>query len=98
MLKTSLGRLRLIGFAEGISLILLMFVAMPLKYAMGMPQAVEVVGMAHGILFILYVLAAIQVSIDYSWNALKILKVLVASLVPFGTFYADAKIFKAEAQ
>ncbi|MDL5046645.1 DUF3817 domain-containing protein [Oscillatoria amoena NRMC-F 0135] len=98
MLKTSLGRLRLIGFAEGISLILLIFVAMPLKYAMGMPQAVEVVGMAHGILFILYVLAAIQVSIDYSWNALKILKVLVASLVPFGTFYADAKIFKAEAQ
>lgn len=98
MLKTSLGRLRLIGFAEGISLILLIFVAMPLKYAMGMPQAVKVVGMAHGILFILYVLAAIQVSIDYSWNALKILKVLVASLVPFGTFYADAKIFKAEAQ
>ncbi len=98
MLKTSLGRLRLIGFAEGISLILLMFVAMPLKYAMGMPQAVEIVGMAHGILFILYVLAAIQVSIDYSWNARKVIITLLASIFPFGTFYADAKIFKAEAQ
>ncbi len=98
MLKTTLGRLRLIGFAEGISFLLLLFVAMPLKYAMDMPQAVKIVGMAHGILFIMYVLAVIQARIEYNWNAKKTLIALVASILPFGPFYADAKIFKAEAK
>lgn len=98
MLKTTLGRLRLIGFAEGISFLLLLFIAMPLKYAMDMPQAVKIVGMAHGILFIMYVLAVIQARIEYNWNAKKTLIALVASILPFGPFYADAKIFKAEAK
>ncbi|MGV3596512.1 MAG: DUF3817 domain-containing protein [Bacteroidota bacterium] len=98
MLKTTLGRLRLIGFAEGVSFLILLFIAMPLKYAMGMPQAVKVVGMAHGVLFVVYVLAVILAAVEYGWNAKKVAIALVASILPFGPFYADAKIFKAEAQ
>jgi integral membrane protein len=98
MLKTTLGRLRLIGFAEGISFLVLLFIAMPLKYAMDMPQAVKVTGMAHGVLFIMYVLAVILAAVEYSWNAKKVAIALVASILPFGPFYADAKIFKAEAK
>ena len=61
-LKTSLGRLRVIGWWEGVSFLLLLGVAMPLKYFADWPLGVRYVGMAHGILFLLYVVAAIQAS------------------------------------
>lgn len=94
MLKTSLGRLRLIAFMEGISFLLLLFIAMPLKYIAKMPEPNMFIGTAHGILFVLYVLFLIQVAIEYSWNWKQASFGFVASVVPFGTFYADAKLFK----
>lgn len=96
MLKTTIGRLRILGIAEGISFLLLLGVAMPLKYMGGMPEAVKVTGMLHGILFILYVLAVFQAKAEYSWSIIKTLLALVASILPFGTFLADAILFKAE--
>jgi hypothetical protein len=60
LVKTQLGRLRIIGFVEGLSFLILLGIAMPLKYFFGLPETVRVVGMAHGLLFVLYVLLVIQ--------------------------------------
>jgi len=94
LLKTALGRLRFVAFLEGTSLLILLGIAMPLKYLAGYPQAVRVVGMAHGVLFILYAVLLIQVVVEYNWGWKKFALAFVASVIPFGTFYADAKIFK----
>ena len=94
LLKTSLGRLRIIAFAEGISFLVLLGIAMPLKYIAGIPEVVRVVGMAHGVLFVLYVVLLIQVAIERDWSWKKSILAFLASLVPFGTFYADAKWFR----
>lgn len=96
MLSSLVGRFRVVGFIEGLSFIMLLFVAMPLKYMAGLPQAVSVVGMLHGVLFVAYVMLALQAKFeaDWSWKLLAIL--LVASLVPFGTFYTDYKYLKTK--
>ena len=94
LIKTSLGRLRIIAFTEGLSFLILLGIAMPLKYIADIPQAVRVVGMAHGVLFILYVVLLIQVAIERSWSFKISFFAFLASLIPFGTFYADAKWFR----
>lgn len=94
MLNTPLGRLRLIASMEGISFLLLLFIAMPLKYIAKVPEPNMFIGTAHGILFVLYVLFLIQVVIENGWNWKQAAFGFVASVVPFGTFYADAKLFK----
>ncbi|WP_317048755.1 DUF3817 domain-containing protein [Hymenobacter sediminis] len=68
LLRTSLGRLRVVGFLEGISFLVLLGIAMPLKYLLGQPEAVRIVGMAHGVLFVAYVLLVLQVSLERSWS------------------------------
>lgn len=95
-LKTSLGRLRVIGWLEGVSFLLLLGVAMPLKYFAGMPQAVRIVGMAHGILFLLYVWAAIQAALEHDWPWKRTAAVLIASVLPAGPFVIDAKLLREE--
>jgi len=92
LLATHLGRLRITAFVEGWSFLILLFIAMPLKYWAGMPQAVRVVGMAHGVLFVLYVLFVIIVTIQKKWSFKVLFLLFLASLVPFATFYAD-KVF-----
>ena len=94
LLKTALGRLRIIAFLEGCSYLLLGF-TMILKYKFAMPQPNYVVGLAHGILFVLYTVLLLQVSFIHRWNLLKMLMAFLASLIPFGTFYADKVLFKS---
>ncbi|MBL9212055.1 MAG: DUF3817 domain-containing protein [Opitutaceae bacterium] len=95
-MKTSLGRLRVIGWWEGVSFLLLLGVAMPLKYFADWPLAVRYVGMAHGILFLLYVAAAIQAALDHNWSWKRTALVLAASLLPGGPFVVDARILRPE--
>lgn len=95
-LKTSIGRLRFIGFWEGVSFLLLLLIAMPLKYFADWPLGVRVVGMAHGVLFVAYVLAAWQAAMEHNWPFKKIAIVLVASLLPAGPFIVDARMLKEE--
>ncbi|GAA3939218.1 DUF3817 domain-containing protein [Hymenobacter algoricola] len=95
LLLTSLGRLRVVGFLEGVSFLVLLGIAMPLKYLAGQPDAVRVVGMVHGVLFVLYVLLVVQVSVALGWSWRKALLALVVSVVPFGTFWAERRLFKA---
>tara|TARA_B100000809_G_C14945209_1_gene461894 strand:- start:35 stop:316 length:282 start_codon:yes stop_codon:yes gene_type:complete len=89
-----LRSLRLIGLLEGISLLVLLGVAMPLKYALGEPMAVEIVGMLHGVLFLAYVFFVLLVGITKKWKIIDIGLAMLASLIPFGTFYADRKLFE----
>lgn len=92
-IETPLGRLRIVAFIEGCSYLLLGF-TMVLKYKFSMPQPNYIVGLAHGLFFILYIFLLLQVSILYRWNVLKIFMAFLASLIPFGTFYADKVIFR----
>lgn len=94
-LSTSIGRLRLIGFLEGLSLLILVFIAVPMKYYGNNPSLVKSVGPVHGVLFLLFVFLALQVSVEYKWKLFQTTwKVMLASLIPFGTFYVDNKILK----
>jgi integral membrane protein len=92
LIKTSLGQLRIVGFLEGCSFLLL-GLTMILKYKYMMPQPNYVVGMFHGVLFIAYVFLVLKVAFTKKWSILVTLLALAASLIPFGTFYADNKIF-----
>ncbi len=58
-----------------------------------MPGPNYVVGMAHGVLFILYVLLLLQVTLQYKWSFYKASLAFLVSLVPFGTFWAEKKLF-----
>jgi len=92
-INTALGRLRIVAFLEGCSFLLLGF-TMILKYKYAMPQPNYIVGLAHGILFVLYVGLVLQVSFIHKWNLLKMFWAFMASLIPFGTFYADKVLFR----
>jgi integral membrane protein len=82
---------RSVGWLEGLSYILLLGVAMPLKYIWDDPSWVRVVGMAHGLLFIAYVGLAFVLYLREDWSIKKLAGALVASLLPFGPFVFDAK-------
>jgi integral membrane protein len=85
---------RLLALAEGISLLVLFLVAMPLKYALGKPLAVEIVGMIHGLLFIGYSLFLFYLGLRNSWS-FKVMSIsFISAFIPAGTFYADKKYFK----
>jgi integral membrane protein len=88
---------RKVALAEGLSYLALLFLAMPLKYIWDIPQAVSVVGMIHGILFILYIWILIRVWIDRNWKFSRATIAVIASLVPFGTMMFDPSL-KREAE
>jgi integral membrane protein len=93
----SIYSLRLLGNIEGISYLLLLGIAMPMKYFFGFPMAVKIVGMAHGVLFIAYcLLLALQMKAN-KWNLLFGIYLFVATLIPFGTFVTDRKLAKIAA-
>lgn len=96
LIKTQLGRLRLLAFTEGLSFLVLLLITMPLKYAYRIPEPNKVFGMIHGLLFVLYVFAVIQATIEQKWKIQKMFLALLASIVPFGTFWADKKLFKPD--
>lgn len=85
---------RITALLEGISYILLLGIAVPIKYAFNDPTYVKLLGMPHGLLFIAYIILAIMVGSQMKWNNKTLFIVLVASIVPFGTFYIDKKYFK----
>jgi integral membrane protein len=95
-LSSTIGRLRVTGIIEGLSFIILLGIAMPLKYMAGKPEMVSIVGMAHGLLFVLYIFLTLLAKFQYPWSWRKMLLLWVASVVPFGTFYADYKMLRFE--
>jgi len=93
LLKSKIGRLRIIGFLEGLSLLILLFIAVPMKHLFGIPMGSMIVGSIHGALFLAYIYLAIMLSIERNWKFFRITwKVLLSSFIPFGTFYIDKVI------
>ena len=82
---------RIISFLEGVSYLLLLFVAVPIKYFQGDASYVKMLGMPHGILFMLYIVLAIVIQKQMKWSIKTLGIVLLASILPFGTFYVDRK-------
>jgi integral membrane protein len=96
MWRTPIGKLRLLGMLEGASFVVLLFVAMPLKYVAGQPLAVRIVGMAHGVLFLMFCFALVHVRTQHDWKLMKAGKVLIAALLPFGPFVIDRSLKRDE--
>ena len=94
-LNTPLGRVRLLGLIEGWSFVVLLFIAMPLKYMADQPMAVSIVGMAHGVLFLALCAAALQAQIEEeNWPQKRTALIFLGALIPFGPFIVEAKILK----
>ncbi|UOQ84987.1 DUF3817 domain-containing protein [Gracilibacillus salinarum] len=87
-----INRFRIIGFLEGSSLLLLLFLAMPLKYWAGLPEVVTVFGSVHGGLFIVYILFTIYTTITVRWHFIWFLSAVIVAFIPFGNFILDKRI------
>ncbi|ANE47977.1 membrane protein [Paenibacillus swuensis] len=90
----SLRAFRQIGIFEGISFLVLLFIAMPLKYWAEMPLAVTIVGGLHGFLFVLYLLALAVVTLKFRWSILRVFGAFIAAFLPFGTFVLESRLRK----
>lgn len=88
------GIFRIVSFLEGISYLLLLFIAVPIKYFQGDESYVKLLGMPHGILFMLYIVLAIVIKKEMNWDNKTLGIVLLASILPFGTFYIDKKYLR----
>ena len=86
--------IKLIALLEGTSLLLLLGFAMPMKYFFQEPIFVKTIGMAHGLLFIAYLILAVMQKIASNWSLKTLAIVSIASVLPFGTFYVDKKYLK----
>jgi integral membrane protein len=85
---------RIISFLEGVSYLLLLFVAVPIKYFQGDVSYVKMLGMPHGILFMLYLVLAVVLKKEMNWSLKALGIISLASIVPFGTFYVDKKYLR----
>jgi integral membrane protein len=85
------------ALAEGTSFLILLLIAMPMKYFMGIPMAVRIVGSIHGLLFLLYVGQLASLRTKYQWDNKFVIQAFVASILPFGTFLFDKYLREKEA-
>ena len=91
-MKHPVSFLRIVTLLEAISFLILLFVAMPLKYVWGMPLAVKIVGMAHGVLFVLFCIALYRVMMQTNWPFKRAALLFIASLLPFVPFFIDRRM------
>ncbi len=92
MFETQKEKFRIIAKIEGISYLLLFFVAMPLKYMAGILIATKIVGMIHGALWVSFLWLQMQASKERNWDIKFNIFAFIMSLLPFGTFYLDKKL------
>lgn len=85
---------RITAFLEGVSYILLLFIATPVKYYLNDPQYVKILGMPHGLLFMGYIVLACMLKKDMQWTSKELVYIILAAIIPFGTFYVDRKYLK----
>lgn len=92
MWNSSIGWFRAIAFMEGISYLVLLFIAMPLKYAADLPIYVTIVGAAHGGLFTAYIIALAAVWFTRRWSLWRVIGAFILSFIPFATFWLEKKL------
>lgn len=90
----SIKQFKIVAILDGISFLVLLGIAMPLKYVYGHTEATQAVGMAHGLLFIAYVLMVVLIRKQLNWNLKTTFLALTASVLPFGSFVVDRKLLK----
>ena len=95
-MKKTYSWFRKIAFAEGVSFLVLLLIAMPLKYMAGLPIAVAIVGGLHGLLFVAFIIMAWEVKTEYKKDWGWLFKSFIASILPFGTFWMDHVQWKKE--
>jgi integral membrane protein len=91
-LEAALTRYRILAYVVGTGLVILVLVAVPLKYFAGSPTLVEIVGPLHGFLYLAYVLAALDLAVRARWSPIRALLVLAAGTIPFVSFIAERKV------
>ncbi|MGB5947637.1 DUF3817 domain-containing protein [Paenisporosarcina sp.] len=96
MSEKPLKRFRFMGLLEGSSLLILLFLAMPLKYFFGMPEAVSVVGSIHGFLFVSYCLMIAYMTFVVRWPFVYSVIAVIVAFIPFGNIIFDRKLDKVE--
>jgi integral membrane protein len=89
---SALRQLRVVAFAEGLSFLALLFVAMPLKYLAGQPPAVSVVGSLHGLLFLIFLAALYRAAAERAWRLPQILIAVTSAILPFGVLVLDRSL------
>jgi len=92
MLNSALQRFRIISAIEGLSYLILVFIAMPIKYMGDNPYYVKIFGMAHGVLFILFMISLFETKRKESWDTGFMFQLFVLSLIPFGAFVIESKV------
>lgn len=92
MFYTSVGILRFTGNLEGISYLILLLIAMPLKYFLDYPLAVTIVGAIHGVLFVAFVIMVALVFFTKRWSFFWAVWAVFLAFIPFGTFYLDKQL------
>jgi integral membrane protein len=97
-MKKTFSWFRKVAFAEGISFLVLLGIAMPLKYFADMPMAVTIVGGLHGLLFVGFIVLAYMVKEEHNKDFRWMMKAGLASILPFGTFIADKEWKKQESE
>jgi len=92
LFKTKIGRLRIIGFLEGVSLLVLIFISVPMKYYFDNPSLSKTLGPIHGAIFLLFLFNTLSVGVEQNWKfKTTTWKIILACFIPFGTFYIDNK-------
>ena len=92
MINNKTNHFKIINLLEGISFLALLFVAMPIKYQLGEPMAVTIVGWTHGILFIAYIVSANAVAQQYKWPEKETFKIMIAGMIPFAFLFVNKKL------
>lgn len=95
LLKTKIGQMRILGFLEGITLLILVFLAVPMKYLFDNPIVSKTVGPIHGGIFILFLISTFRVGSEQAWKFKETTwKIVLACFIPFGTFYIDHSLLR----
>jgi len=98
LLRTHIGRLRVVGILEAVSYLALLGIAMPLKYLADMPLAVRIVGSVHGFLFVVLCIVLLQAALEVGWSFKRAAGIFVAALLPFGPFIIDRRLAREDAE
>lgn len=96
MKNSTIKNFGLINTTEGYSYLILLFIAMPMKYMYGIPLAVKVAGMAHGVLFLVFLILGVMAWREAKWSLNQTIVFFIASLIPFGTLFTTSKIYSYE--
>ncbi|WP_078379243.1 DUF3817 domain-containing protein [Sutcliffiella halmapala] len=95
MVKTPVDRFRVMGLIEGGSLLVLLFIAMPIKYGLDIPEVVSIVGAIHGLLFVMYLFFIAYVTYKIRWSYKWAASAVVVAFIPFGNMIFDSYIKKS---